>query len=182
MFGIDRTSKKIEEFQLRSTDESLFNEKSTFDCSPNSSVTLILTKSIELDRPIDLEIFLFRNDFEKLFRIKTIQISIDEMMNSKTKKNLKFYSAENSFSLSRQISMYFNSFSRLAFLIESSSKYNLIEHFQRLLTSIDFIEVENCSNGFLRIDQGNIFEHALVHLVNANEFMDEELIVHFYSS
>ncbi|CAF1370973.1 unnamed protein product [Adineta steineri] len=36
-------------------------------------------------------------------------------------------------------------------------------------------------NVYIRVNQGNIFEHVLIHLVNEDDVIEEDLIVHFYA-
>lgn len=62
--------------------------------------------------------------------------------------------------------------------IESTSKYDLIEHFHQLLSTIDFKKI---SNVYIRYNPGDIFEHAVVYLANEDEFIVDDLIVHFYA-
>lgn len=88
---------------------------------------------------------------------------------------------ENS-SISRQVSIYLNTFTQVGITIQSTSKFVVIEDFRRLLLSIGFKQIDAVSNGYLRIDEGNLFEHAVIQLVNADEFMtDDDLLVHFYT-
>jgi hypothetical protein len=76
----------------------------------------------------------------------------------------------------RQALIYLSTLFRFNVTIQSTSKLHFIEHFRQLLTNIGFKHIISIPNVYIRVNQGNIFEHALVHLVN-----EDELIVHFYA-
>ena len=81
----------------------------------------------------------------------------------------------------QQVLIYLNTLVRLGVTIESKSKIYLMEDLRALLSNLGFEAMRNVSNAYLRLDEGNIFEHALVHLVGEDEFMTADLIVHFYA-
>ena len=72
--------------------------------------------------------------------------------------------------------IYFQTFFRLTLNIQSTSKPALIEHFQQFLSTIGFRSIIDQSNVFIRINEGNIFENVLIHLVN-----EDNLIIRFYA-
>ena len=160
-------------------------------------MTFILTTSIELDREMDFDLYFLVNDTQTLARLGSIQLSIDDLIHSKHQRVLKMIDfdtetglndlfrrrLDESFALRlasdsrhQQALIYLNTFSRLPVRIESKSKIYLIEDFQRLLANLGFQALRNIPNAYLRLDEGNIFEHAVVHLLG-----EDDLIVHFYA-
>ncbi len=90
------------------------------------------------------------------------------------------FSLENSL-MYQQAFIYLNTLVRLDVKIESSSKIHFIEHFKQLLENIGFKYIVNISNVYLRVNEGNIFEHIMIHIVNEGDYMEDDLIVHFYA-
>ncbi|CAF4621056.1 unnamed protein product, partial [Rotaria sp. Silwood2] len=74
-----------------------------------------------------------------------------------------------------------NTLFRLDINIQSITKLHLIEHFRQLLSNIGFNSIIHIPNVYIRNNKGNIFEHALIHLVNEDDFIVDDLIVHFYA-
>ena len=72
--------------------------------------------------------------------------------------------------------IYLNSLFRLSVAIESPSTFRLFEHFQELISTIGFKQMPHLSNGYIRVNEGNIFEHVAIHLVPEDDF-----IVHLYA-
>ena len=197
LFGVDRQGNQMKQFELRSTDQSIFNEQRSFHSHSYSSMTFILTTSIEVDRDIDLELLLFRTDLSQLFRVGSIHLSIDDLMNPQQQRVLKIdeFNTEHSlyndfihrsnnrdlFFRLENVSIYFNTFFRLDISIQSKSKFDLIGHCRRLFSNIGLKKLTMIADGYLRVDEGNIFEHVLIHLVNSEEFLSDDLIIHFYA-
>lgn len=69
--------------------------------------------------------------------------------------------------------IYFQTFFRLTINIRSTSKPAPIEQF---LSTIGFRSIIDQSNVFIRINEGNIFENVLIHLVD-----EDDLIIRFYA-
>ena len=65
--------------------------------------------------------------------------------------------------------------------IQSVSKFHLTEQFQQLLAAIAFEPIVSLSNVYMRVNKGGLFEHVLIHLVNEDELVIDDLIVHFYA-
>jgi len=76
----------------------------------------------------------------------------------------------------QQALIYLNTLFRLSINIESTSKVHFIEHFRQLLLTIGFKQILNLPNVYIRVNQGNIFEHVLIQLD-----IKDDLIVHFYA-
>ncbi|CAF1558443.1 unnamed protein product [Adineta steineri] len=184
LFGIDKHTNKMKLFDLKSSFQLLLNEQILFNLNPNSSRTLILTTSIELDRDNDIELYLLINDNNKLFHINSIHISIEDLFNSNNERILKMNALEvesTSHFMYRQAFIYMNTLFRLDVNIQSPSKFHLIEHFRQLLINLGFKHIISLPNVYIRVNQGNIFEHVLIHLVNEDDVIEEDLIVHFYA-
>ena len=183
-------------FDLKPTLQILSDEKVIFSLNPNSSLTFILSTSIELDKDIDMDLYLFIGDTKKLYRVGAIFVSLDDLINPNNERILNMNALEMepskisnvvnrlfllAFDLAyhlkyRQAFIYFRTLSSLSITIQSTSKFHLIEHFQQLLTTIGFKQILTLSNMYVRVNQGNIFEHILI------EFVDEDdLFVHFYA-
>ena len=81
----------------------------------------------------------------------------------------------------QQAFIYLNTLVRLDVKIESSSKFHSIEHFKQLLENIGFKCIVNISNVYLRVHEGNIFEHIMIHIINGEDYIEDDLIVHFYA-
>jgi len=165
-------------FNLKTSFPSLLTEQMIFYLNPNSSLTFILTTLIELDKDLDIELYLLINDNNKLFHIGSINITIDDLINSNNQRILNLNTLENSPNnlMYQQALIYLNTLFRLSINIESTSKFQFIEHFQELLSTIEFKPILNQPNFYIRINEGNIFEHILIHFVN-----QDDLIIHFYA-
>ena len=61
------------------------------------------------------------------------------------------------------------------------SKFHLTEQFQELLFDLGFERIVSLSNVYMRVNGGGLFEHVLIHLVNEDELVIDDLIVHFYA-
>lgn len=82
----------------------------------------------------------------------------------------------------RQAFVYLNTLFRLDVTIQSATtKFQLIEHFRELLSNLGYNRIINLSNVYMRVNEGNIFEHAAIQLVNEDDFITDELIVRFYA-
>lgn len=182
VFAVDRPSNKTKEFDLKSSHPSLFSTETTFGCAAQSAITFILTTSIELDREMDFDLYLLVNDKEKLARLGSIQLSIDDLIHSKHQRVLKMIAFDTQTdAMHQQMLIYLNTLFRFGVTIVSKSKIYLMEDLRALLSNLGFQAMRNVANAYLRLDEGNIFEHALVHLVGEDEFMTDDLIVHFYA-
>jgi hypothetical protein len=166
----------------------------SLDIKPNASLTFILTTLIELDKNIDIELYLLTNENKQLFHVGSLIISIDDLMNPNNERVLNlnaledqpsssenFHLFEICFSLGnslmyQQAFIYLNTLFRMDVKIESTSSFHFIEHFTQLLENIGFKNIFNIPNVYLRVNRGNIFEHVLIHIVNEDDF-----IVHFYA-
>jgi hypothetical protein len=69
--------------------------------------------------------------------------------------------------MSHQAFIYLNTLFRLNLHIESTT------HLRELLSTIGFQQIVHLSNVYIRINQGTIFEHILIH--------QDDSIVHFYA-
>jgi hypothetical protein len=154
-------------FKLKTSSQLSLNEQMNFSLKPQSSLIFTLITSIELDKNIDIDLYLLINDNNKLYHVGSIDITIDDLINPNIDRILKLNSFEN-----EQTFIYLNTLSRLDLHIESTSKL----HFHQLLTTIGFDQIPNLSNVFIRISEGTIFEHILIDLTNNDDF-----IVHFYA-
>jgi hypothetical protein len=165
-------------FNLKTNSQSLLIEQMILNLNPNSSLTFSLKTFIELDKDIDIELYLLINNSNKLFHIGSINITIDDLINSNNQRilNLNLLENESKFLIYQQAFIYFNTLFRLSINIESISKFDFIEHLRQLLLTIGFKHILNQSNIYIRINEGNIFEHILIHIVN-----EDDLIVHFYA-
>jgi len=166
-------------FNLKTNSQLLLTEQMILNLNPNSSLTFSLKTFIELDKDIDIELYLLINDNNKLFHIGSIHITIDDLINSNNQRILNLNVLENELAknlMYQQAFIYLNTLFRLSINIESISKHDFIEHLQQLLLTIGFKHILNQSNVYIRINEGNIFEHILIHIVN-----EEDLIVHFYA-
>ncbi|CAF3337489.1 unnamed protein product [Rotaria sp. Silwood1] len=185
LFGIDKNSNKIKLFNLTTAFQSLLNEQTNFNLNSNSCMTFILTTLIELDKDIDIELYLLINDNNKLFRVGSINILIDDLIHPNNERILKLNALETEsiYSLMyRQALIYVNTLFRLDLNIQSTTtKFQLIEHFRQLLSTIGFNPIIHMPNVYIRVNKGNIFEHVLIHLVNEDNFIVDDLIVHFYA-
>ncbi|UJR25167.1 hypothetical protein I4U23_006523 [Adineta vaga] len=179
LFGIDKYSNKIKIFDLKPTLQTLTNEQVTFRLNSNSSLTFILTTFIELDQNIDIELYLFINDNQKLYRVSTLIISLDDLINPNHERilNMNALEMEPIYHFKyRQALIYCSTLSRFDINIQSTSTIRFIEYFQQLLMNMGFKQLITIPNGYIRVNQGNIFEHAMIHFIE-----DNDLIVHFYA-
>ncbi|CAF2724379.1 unnamed protein product [Rotaria sp. Silwood2] len=184
LFGIDKNSNKIKLFNLKTAFQSSLNEQTNFNLNSCSCGTFILTTIIELDKDIDIELYLLIDDDNKLFHVGSINILIDDLMNPNNERILKLNALETESMNSlmyRQALIYLNTLFRLDINIQSITKLHLIEHFRQLLSNIGFNSIIHIPNVYIRNNKGNIFEHALIHLVNEDDFIVDDLIVHFYA-
>jgi hypothetical protein len=81
----------------------------------------------------------------------------------------------------RHALIYLNTLFRLDISIQSTSKVQLIQYFQQLLSNIGFQKMISIPNVYIRVNEGNIFEHVAIHLVNEDQVIMDDLIVHFYA-
>ncbi|CAF1167076.1 unnamed protein product [Adineta ricciae] len=179
LFSIEKHSNKMKIFDLKPTLQILSDEKVIFSLNPNSSLTFILSTSIELDKDIDIDLYLFIGDTQKLYRVGAIFVSLDDLINPNNERilNMNALEMEPTYHLKyRQAFIYFSTLSSLSITIQSTSKFQLIEHFQQLLTTIGFKQILTLSNMYVRVSQGNIFEHVLIQFVD-----EDDLFVHFYA-
>jgi len=140
-----------------------------FTLNPQSSLIFTLITLIELDQDIDIDLYLLINDNNQLYHVGSISITIDDLINLNNDRILKINSLEN---ISPQVFIYLNTLFRLNLHIESTSKLSI----RQLLSTIGFQQILHLSNVYIRINQGNIFEHILIHLLN-----EDDSIVHFYA-
>ncbi|CAF1241902.1 unnamed protein product [Adineta ricciae] len=179
LFSIEKHSNKMKIFDLKPTLQILSDEKVIFSLNPNSSLTFILSTSIELDKDIDIDLYLFIGDTQKVYRVGAIFVSLDDLINPNNERilNMNALEMEPAYHLKyRQAFIYFSTLSSLSITIESTSKFHLIENFQQLLTTIGFKQILTLSNMYVRVSQGNIFEHVLIQFVD-----EDDLLVHFYA-
>ncbi|CAF0792750.1 unnamed protein product [Rotaria sordida] len=187
LFGIDKNSNKIKLFNLKTTFQTLLNEQTSFNLNSNSCLTFILTTLIELDKNIDIELYLLINDNNKIFHVSSINILIDDLINPNNERILKLNTLETESMnnlMYRQALIYLNTLFRLDINIQSTTtttKFHLIKHFKQLLSNMGFNSINHIPNVYIRINQGNIFEHVLIHLVNEDDLIVDDLIVHFYA-
>lgn len=81
-----------------------------------------------------------------------------------------------------QAFMYLNTLCRLDINFQlTTSKNQFVENFGLLLSTIGFNRVTRIPNAYIRIGEGNVFEHVLIHWINEDDFTDDGLIVHFYA-
>ncbi len=99
LFGIDKNSNKIKIFNLKTNLQFLLTEQTSFYLKPNLSQTFLLTTLIELDKDIDIQLYLLINDNNKLFYVGSINITIDDLINSNNERILKLNILENESSL-----------------------------------------------------------------------------------
>ena len=95
LFGVDQHSTKMKLFNLKTTSQSSLNKQTIFSINPQSSLTLILTTTIELDRDFDIDLYLFINDNNKLFHLTSIVFTIDDLINPNNNRVLKMNTLEN---------------------------------------------------------------------------------------
>jgi len=111
LFGIDKNSNKIKIFNLKTNLQFLLTEQTSFYLKPNLSQTFLLTTLIELDKDIDIQLYLLINDNNKLFYVGSINITIDDLINSNNERILKLNILENESSLflfDKKFDFYFN--------------------------------------------------------------------------
>ncbi|CAF4596100.1 unnamed protein product, partial [Rotaria sp. Silwood2] len=94
LFGIDKNSNKIKLFNLKTAFQSSLNEQTIFNLNSCSCGTFILTTIIELDKDIDIELYLLIDDDNKLFHVGSINILIDDLMNPNNERILKLNALE----------------------------------------------------------------------------------------
>ncbi|CAF2514154.1 unnamed protein product [Rotaria sp. Silwood2] len=99
LFGIDKNSNKIKLFNLKTAFQSSLNEQTIFNLNSCSCGTFILTTIIELDKDIDIELYLLIDDDNKLFHVGSINILIDDLMNPNNERILKLNALETESSL-----------------------------------------------------------------------------------
>lgn len=178
LLAVDRQGNEMNDFQLRSSDRSMFNEKRNFQILPQNSLTLILTTKLPTDRDVQFDLCCVESETQKFFRLGSIDVSIDDLIESKNDRILQIDEFPDE---SRQCSIYFSTFSRLEISVRTASKFELIGDFHRLLSKIGFQSIRFFSDGFFRLDDGSLFGHVLVHLADADDLISDELIVHFYA-
>ena len=66
-----------------------------FNLKPHSASIFVLTTTIEFDNDMDFELYALLNQQNRLFRLGSIQITIDDLMNSNKKKVLQLNTLEN---------------------------------------------------------------------------------------
>ncbi|CAF4736611.1 unnamed protein product [Rotaria socialis] len=187
LFAVDKNRNKTKLFNLKTSFQSLLNEQMNFNSNSSSSLTFILTTLIELDRDIDLELYLLTNDNNndnKIFRIGSVNISMDDLIKPNNERILKLNALETESRNSlvyQQAFIYLNTLFRLEMKLQSTIRIHLIEHFRQLLSNLGFNSIIHVPNVYIRINKGNIFEHVLIHLINDDDFIAEDLIVHFYA-
>ncbi|CAF3453563.1 unnamed protein product [Rotaria socialis] len=187
LFAVDKNRNKTKLFNLKTSFQSLLNEQMNFNSNSSSSLTFILTTLIELDRDIDLELYLLTNDNNnnnKIFRIGSVNISMDDLIKPNNERILKLNALETESRNSlvyQQAFIYLNTLFRLEMNLQSTIKIHLIEHFRQLLSNLGFNSIIHVPNVYIRINKGNIFEHVVIHLINEDDFIAEDLIVHFYA-
>ncbi|CAF4180315.1 unnamed protein product [Rotaria magnacalcarata] len=188
LFAVDKSRNKTKLFNLKTSFQSLLNEQMNFSSNSSSSLTFILTTLIELDRDIDLELYLLTNDNNnnnnKLFRIGSVNISMDDLIKPNNERILKLNALETESRNSleyQQAFIYLNTLFRLEMNLQSTIKIHLIEHFRQLLSNLGFSSIIHVPNVYIRINKGNIFEHIVIHLINEDDLIAEDLNVHFYA-
>lgn len=159
-------------FYLKTSSPFSLTDKMIFHINPNSCLTFILTTSIELDKDLDFELYLLINNLNKFFHINSINITIDDLFYSNNQRILNLNILENNL-IYQQAMIYLNTLFHYSINIETISKIDFIEHFQQLLSTIGFKAFPNSTDFYIRINEGNIFEHIVIH--------QDELVIHFYA-
>jgi len=88
-------------FNLKQNSQSLLTKQMILNLNPNSSLIFSLKTFIELDKDIDIELYLLINDNNKLFHIGSINITIDDLINLNNQRILNLNLLQN------QLSLYF---------------------------------------------------------------------------
>jgi hypothetical protein len=78
----------------------------SLDIKPNASLTFILTTLIELDKNIDIELYLLTNENKQLFHVGSLIISIDDLMNPNNERVLNLNALEDQPSSSENFDLF----------------------------------------------------------------------------
>ncbi len=82
-------------FKLKTSSQLSLNEQMIFNLNSQSSLILTLITSIELDKNIDIDLYLLINDNNKLFHAGSIGITLDDLINPTNDRILKLNSFAN---------------------------------------------------------------------------------------
>ena len=95
LFAVNKHSNKLQLFSLTIASQSSFNEQINDSLNPQSSMTLVLTTMIELEKDLDIDLYLFIDQSNQLFHIDSIVIPIDDLINPKHRRILQIHALEN---------------------------------------------------------------------------------------
>ena len=96
LFAVDQHSNKLQLFSLRiaSPSSTSLNEPTTLNFLPQSTMTWILITTIELEKNLDLDLYLFLDHSNKLFHLDSLVITLDDLIHTNHRRLLQLHALE----------------------------------------------------------------------------------------